>query len=209
MVRFHPQWQRARELVRSGRIGELRAIQVFFSYYNDDPENIRNVPAFGGGGLMDIGCYLVLAARLAFASEPRRVVAAVEVDPAGGTDVLTSAILEFPAGHAVFTCSTRMAPYQRVHVLGDRGRIELVVPFNAPPDRPTLVLVDDGSGLFGEGVETIEVPPADQYTIQGDLFSRAVREGTPLPFPLEESVRMMEVVDALFASARSGAWVAL
>ena len=148
MVRSHPQWLKARDLVRSGRIGPLRAVTGFFSYFNDNPSNIRNIVQVGGGALMDIGCYLVTTARLLFEKEPARVFAAIERDPAMGTDRLTSITLDFGSGHAIGTCSTQLVPYQRVHALGTRGRIEFEIPFNVPPDRPRASFVDDGSDFF-------------------------------------------------------------
>ncbi|MBV9929282.1 MAG: Gfo/Idh/MocA family oxidoreductase [Acidobacteria bacterium] len=206
MVRTHPQWLAARGLVRSGRVGELRAIEAFFSYFNRDPANIRNIPEAGGGALMDIGCYPIQISRFVYGAEPRRVLGFVERDPEMKTDRLTSAILEFETGRAAFTCSTQLAPHQRVELVGTQGRIEIEIPFNAPPDRPTRILVDDGSALGGANAETIEFPPCDQYTIQGDLFSRAVREGTGQAAPLEDAVSNMAVIDAVFRSAESGRW---
>jgi predicted dehydrogenase len=197
MVRTHPQWVRTRELVRSGAIGELKAILGFFSYFNADPGNIRNVPEFGGGALMDIGCYPIHCSRFIFKAEPTRVSAAIEIDRALGTDRLASAILEYPAGQAVFTCSTQLASYQRMQFFGTRGRIEIEIPFNAPPDRPTRILVNG---------DVEEFPVCDQYTIQGDLFSRAIREGGPVPVPLEDSIRNMGVIEAVARAARSGGW---
>jgi predicted dehydrogenase len=206
MVRTHPQWEAARGLVRSGRVGELRSIEAFFSYFNRDPANIRNIPAAGGGALLDIGCYPIQISRFVYGAEPRRVLGLVERDPEMKTDRLTSAILEFETGRAAFTCSTQLAAHQRVELIGTRGRVEVEIPFNAPPDRPTRILVDDGSALGGANAETMEFPPCDQYTIQGDLFSRAVREGTEQPIPLEDAVNNMAVIDALFRSAESGRW---
>jgi predicted dehydrogenase len=206
MVRFHPQWRRARELARTGSIGELRAIQTFFSYHLLDPANVRNRPP-GGGGLYDIGCYAILTARFIFGAEPTRVVATIEWDPKFKTDRLTGALLEFPGGrHLTFTVGTQTSAHQRVTIVGDQGRIEIMIPFNAPPDRPTEIAIDDGADLFGGGrrIETFSV--CDQYTLQGDAFSRAVRDGSPLEFPLEDAVANMAVIDALFRSARSGAW---
>jgi predicted dehydrogenase len=206
MVRTHPQWTAARELVRAGRVGELRAIESVFSYFNRDPSNIRNIPAAGGGALMDIGCYPIHISRFVYGAEPRRVLGLVERDPEMKTDRLTSAVLDFESGRATFTCSTQLVPHQRVELIGTRGRVQIEVPFNAPPDRPTRILVDDGSALGGANAEPIEFPPCDQYTIQGDLFSRAVREGTEQPIPLEDAVNNMAVIDALFRSAESGRW---
>jgi predicted dehydrogenase len=208
MVRTHPQWAATRELIRAGRVGELRAAAGFFSYFNRDPANIRNRREAGGGALMDIGCYPITVSRFAFNDEPRRCLGLVERDPEMGTDRLTSAVLDFPSGRATFTCGTQLVPYQRMQFFGTRGRIEVEVPFNAPPDRPTRIFVDDGSDIFGAGVEVLEFAPCDQYTIQGDLFSRALREGTAQPIPLEDAVRNMAVIDAVFRSAESGGWEA-
>jgi predicted dehydrogenase len=206
MVRTHPQWLRTRELVRGGRIGEFRASMGFFSYFNRDPSNIRNVRAWGGGGLFDIGCYPIHTSRFIFGEEPRRVTALLERDPEMHTDRLTSAMLDFPSGQAVFTCSTQLVPYQRMQFLGTRGRIEIEIPFNAPPDRPCRIFVDDGSDLFGAGVQAETFPVCDQYTIQGDLFSQAVRGEGQVPVSIEDAVCNMAVIDALFRSAESGRW---
>ncbi len=206
MVRTHPQWLRTRDLVRSGRIGELRSITGFFSYSNGDPKNIRNIPEYGGGALMDIGCYPITTSRFVFGQEPTRVLGLIERDPQMGTDRLTSAILDFPRGRATFTCSTQLVPYQRMQFFGTKGRIEIEVPFNAPIDRPCRIFIDDGSDLFGGGIETELIPPCDQYTIQGDLFSRAIREDTEVPVTLEHAVENMAVIEAVFRSAHRGDW---
>jgi predicted dehydrogenase len=206
MVRTHPQWLRARELVRSGEIGELRAVMTAFSYNNRDPKNIRNVEEWGGGGLMDIGCYPIHLSRFLFEDEPTRALGQIERDPEMRIDRLTSALLDFPTGQAVFTCSTQMVPYQRVQILGTRGRIEVEIPVNAPPNRPCRIFVDNGADVFGSGVRTEQFEVCDQYTIQGDLFSKAVREGGEVPVPLEDSIRNMAVIEAVFRSAREDAW---
>jgi len=209
MVRTHPQWLRARELARSDEIGELRAVMGAFSYFNRDPNNIRNVPEFGGGALMDIGCYPIQIARFLFAEEPLEVSAAIERDPDMAVDRLTSAVLRFPTGQCTFTCSTQLVPYQRVQIFGTKGRIEVEIPFNAPPDRPCRVVIDNGADVFGGGIRTEEFAVCDQYTIQGDAFSRAVREGGEVPTPLEDSVRNLAVIEAVLESAASGRIVKL
>jgi predicted dehydrogenase len=207
MVRTHPQWLRTRELITSGRIGQLRSIQGFFSYFNADPKNIRNIPECGGGALMDIGCYPINTARFVFGEEPLRVSGLIDRDPTLKVDRLTSAILEFPSGHAVFTCGTQLVPYQRMQLLGTKGRIEVEIPFNAPNDRPCRIIIDDGRDLFGGGITVETFPACDQYTIQGDVFSRAVREGTRVPVPVTDAIKNMAVIEAVFRSAESGAWV--
>jgi predicted dehydrogenase len=209
MIRSAPQWLRLRELINQGRIGELRSVAGFFSYHNIDPANIRNQVESGGGALMDIGCYLIHSARYAFAQEPTRVVARIDRDPKMHTDRLTSALLDFPAGQAIFTCSTQLVPYQRVHFFGTRGRIEIEIPFNAPIDRPTRLFIDDGSDLFGGGITTETFPVSNQYTAQGDDFSKAVLENTEVPVPVEEGIKNMAVIDAILHSADSGQWVSI
>jgi len=206
MVRAHPQWQRARELVRGGRIGELRAIQGFFSYHLTDPANVRNQAEIGGGGLYDIGVYPTVTARYVSGEEPRRVVAILERDPVMKIDRLASAILDFPFGQASFTCATQLVPWQRMQIFGTRGRIEIEIPFNAPPERPCRIFIDDGSELGGASATVETLPVCNQYTLQGTLFSECVRTGRPPEFPLEDAVRNMRVIDALFRSAAKGGW---
>ncbi len=206
MVWTHPQWRKAVEVCRSGALGQVRGYSGAFSYYNDDPSNIRNVVEWGGGAIMDIGCYLVVTSRMMFGEEPRRVMALVERDAASGVDVLSSMMLDFPSGQAVGICSTRMVPYQRVQVFGTLKRLEVEVPFNAPPDRPCRMWLDDGGDLSGGHVETLTVDTVDQYRVQGDLLSKAILDHTPQPYPLEMTVRNMDIIDALFRSAQRGTW---
>lgn len=206
MVWTHPQWLAARDLVRSGRIGDLQGYVGCFSYFNDDPADIRNVRAWGGGGLMDIGCYLLVTSRFVTGAEPRRVCGLVRRDEASGVDTLTSMLLDYDGVQAIGLCSTRMVPYQRVQILGTTGRIEIEIPFNAPPDRACRLFVDDGRDVFGAGIETIELPACDQYTIQGDLFSTAIQDDTDVPYPLEMSLANMRLIEAVFRSAEQGTW---
>jgi predicted dehydrogenase len=209
MIRSHPQWLRAKQLISADRIGPLRAVNAVFSYFNADPANIRNQPDTGGGALYDIGCYCIQSARYGFGQEPTRVCGLIDRDPQLGTDRLTSALLDFPAGQAIFTCSTQLVPYQRVQFFGTKGRIEIEIPFNAPPDRPTRIFVDIGGELFGSGITTETFPVVDQYTLQGDAFSRAVIDGSPPPVSLEEGIANMAVITAIFDSAHSGQWTTL
>jgi predicted dehydrogenase len=206
MIRSYAQWLRVRELLTEGRIGELRSIVGFFSYFEMDPSIIYNRVECGGGALLDIGCYLIHASRFAFAQQPTRVVALIDRDPQMHIDRLTSAILDFPSGQAIFTCSTQLVPYQRVHFLGTHGRIEIEVPFNAPMDRPTRLFIDDSGDLFGGGITTETFSACDQYTLQGDAFAKAVLEGTEVPVSVEDAIGNMAVIDAIFNSANSGQW---
>jgi predicted dehydrogenase len=184
-------------LIHTGKIGSLRSITGFFSYFNDDLTNIRNQLELGGGALMDIGCYPITISRFMYETEPRRVLGLIERDAETGTDTLTTAVLDFPNGHSTFTCSTRLAPYQRMIFHGTRGRIEVLIPFNAPHDHPTQIMLNDA---------TIEFPICDQYEIQGTLFSRAIRENRAQEIPLEDAINNMSVIDAVFRSATTGQW---
>ncbi len=206
MVKTHPQWLRTRELIRKGVIGELRAIAGVFSYFNRDPENVRNNAEWGGGGMMDIGCYPITTSRFVFGEEPVRVAGLIELDPDFKTDRLASAILEFPSGQAVFTCSTQLVAYQRMQFLGTTGRIEIEIPFNASPDRACRLFIDDGRDVFGGGIRIEMIPVCDQYTVQGDAFSRAIREGGEVPVPLEDAIANMAVIEAVFRAGESGRW---
>ena len=206
MVKTHPQWVRTRELIRAGAIGELRAIAGVFSYFNRNAANVRSVLEWGGGGMMDIGCYPITTSRFIFGEEPARVVGLIERDPEFKTDRLASVILDFPAGQAAFTCSTQMVPYQRMQFLGTKGRMEIEIPYNAPVDRPTRIFMDDGRDVFGGGVTTESFPACDQYSIQGDAFSRAVRGQGEVPSSIEDAIKNMAVIEAVFRSGESGKW---
>lgn len=202
MYRHHPQWQKARQLVREGQIGTLKTIQSLFSYHNVDPGNIRNMADIGGGGLMDIGCYPISLSRFIFDAEPNRVMGIVERDPNFKTDRTASAVLDFGNGTSSFTCSTQLAPYQRVHIVGDQGRVEIEIPFNAPNDSPCKLWHQVESGEINE----IEFEVCDQYGIQGDLFSQAIRNDSPVPTPISDAVGNMKVIEAIVRSADSGQW---
>jgi predicted dehydrogenase len=207
MVRFHPQWLRARELVREGRIGTLRAVQMFFGYNNPDPANVRNKADIGGGGLYDIGCYAIVAGRFFFAAEPSRAVALVDRDPVFRTDRLTSALVDCGDGRRLdFTVSTQIAPHQRLQLCGSKGRIEIPIPVNAPQGAATRLLIDDCSSLEGAGIVTETIPESDQYQLQGEAFSRAVRGEVTLPYGVEDAIANMRVIDAVFRSEESGRW---
>ena len=204
MVRMHPQWLAVRDLVGAGRIGELRQITSHFSYDRRDPDDIRSRREWGGGVLMDVGCYAVMLSRWLFASEPTEVTAMLDRDSERGIDRLTSAVLRFSSGQATFTCGGQLVRHQRVRIFGARGRIEVEIPLNAPPDRGCRIFIDDGRDTAGSGVEVITAPVADQYIVQADHFARAIRGLGTFPIPLEDSVANMAVIDALFRSAETG-----
>ncbi|MBM3520163.1 MAG: Gfo/Idh/MocA family oxidoreductase [Alphaproteobacteria bacterium] len=204
MVRHASQWLAVRELVRRGRIGEVRAIQVFFSYFNRDPKNVRNMADIGGGGLLDIGCYPITVSRFIFEDEPKRVTATFDRDPRFKTDRTAGGLADFGEGrHLSFSISTQTAPYQRAHIVGTKGRIEIEIPFNAPPDRPNRYFVQAMEMNVGTW---IELPVSDQYQLQAEAFGRAIRGTEKLAWGVEDAIRNMRVIDAFFRSERSRRW---
>jgi predicted dehydrogenase len=209
MVRNHPQWLAAKELVASGRIGELRVVAGHFAYFKRDPNDVRSVPEWGGGGLMDVGCYPITMSRWLFGEEPKAVIGILDRDPALRVDRIVSALMRFPSGgQATFTCAMQLVHYQRMQLHGTQGRIELQIPFNAPNDRPTRIFVDDGRELGDRSAEAIDFPVVDQYTLQGDNFSAAIRGEGSVPVSVEDAVGNMAVIDAVFRSVGSGRWEA-
>src|SRR5262245_7954119 len=206
MVRTHPQWLGVRKLVESGRIGELRLIVGHFSYFRRDPNDIRSRADWGGGAMLDIGCYPITLSRWLFNAEPLEVTGQLEHDPDLGIDRLGSALLRFPNGQAAFTCAGQLAPHQRMQILGTTARIEVEIPFNAPPDRACRILVDDGTQFAGGSAEVIEFPATDQYALQADRFSDAIRGRGEVPVSIEDAIANMSVIDAIFAAAKSRRW---
>jgi predicted dehydrogenase len=210
MVRFHPQWHRAREIVRSGELGDIHAIRAVFSYYNVDPENVRNIADIGGGGLMDIGCYPITGSRFLFEAEPKRVVALVERDPAFKTDILASVIADYGQGRQLsFVCATQSVGHQKIEVIGSRARVEIVIPFNAPPDTPTALLVDHGANMDTSLARREIIPACDQYTEEAEAFALAVLGEKPLPYGIEDAIQNMRILDAIFKSEKTNGWVSL
>jgi predicted dehydrogenase len=204
MYRFHPQWEIIRGLVGEGSIGALTTVYSIFTYYNVDPKDYRNVPQYGGGGLLDIGCYSISTSRWLFGVEPKRIFGVVEYDPTFGIDRLASAILDFGIGTATFTCATQVPRYQREEVYGTLGRIVIDDPFNPPLDAPArgwLYTVNKTRELVSAA--------ADHYARMGEAFARAVLTGTQVPTPLEDALANMRAIDAVFESGRTGQWVAI
>jgi predicted dehydrogenase len=208
MVKTHPQWIKAKELVQKGKLGKVSLIHGFFSYYNVKPENIRNKPEHGGGAIWDIGCYPVFTSRTVLGEEPVRLVASMEYDPDFGTDRLASVIIEFPSARAVFSVSTQLVPYQRMQFFGDQKELEIRIPFNAPPDRPCEIRISSGD-IFRENYETVQFETSNQYRIQAEAFSKAVAHDAEVPVPLEEAKANARVLEAIFLSAKENRWVDL
>lgn len=205
MVRSHPQWQVVRELISSGRIGEMRLVTGHFSYYRVDPNDVRSNPEWGGGALMDIGCYPIIISRWMFGEEPTSVIGQYELDPNFGVDRLGSALMRFSKGQASFTFSGQLVPHQRMQIFGTTGRIEVSIPFNAPYAKAAIIRLDEGRELGALG-ETIEVPAADQYALQSDNFAAAIRGERATVMSLEDSIGNMSVIDALVRSVATQRW---
>lgn len=201
MYRHHPRWVKVKELVTDGALGKVRTIRSFFSYYNDDPENIRNKPELGGGSLMDIGCYCISVPRFLFDEEPVRVLGSMETDPDLHVDRLTSGMMEFPGGTATFTCATQLAPHQSVSIFGTEGKMEIPMPFNPPTDRPTIIHL-----YTKDESREISIAPCNQYTIQGDLFSKAILEDKEVPTRLDDALANMKVIDSITQSSKEKSW---
>lgn len=207
MVRHHPQWRRAREIVQSGRLGDVKVMSALFAYFNVDPANVRNQADIGGGALYDIGCYPIVTARFIFGAEPIRVAAVMDRDPNFQTDRIVSSIAEFPGGrHLIFSAATQLVPRQHVQIMGTKARLEVMIPFNAPPGQPTILRLDDGSDLSGGNITAELLPACDQYGLQAEAFSQAVRGLAPLEYGLPDAIANMAVIDAMIAAARSGKW---
>jgi predicted dehydrogenase len=209
MVRVHPRWLAARELVRKGKLGELRAFIGTFGYHARDRANVRYDPAMGGGVLLDVGFYPVTMSRFCFDAEPTAVLAQCDRESPDGVDVLTSAVLRFPRGQAVFTCGMQLAPTQHAQLLGSKGHIDLPHAWTPAPDQPSLLVLETSAQLEASAAERIELAPVNQYTLLAELFARAARGGGPPPIPLEDSIRNMAVLDALRQSAATGRWEAV
>ena len=202
MYRFHPQWVRTAEIVKSGELGTVLATSGVFSYTNMDGENIRNKADCGGGALLDIGCYTVSSSRLLMGGEPKRVAASLIRDPVFKTDILSSAILDYGDGRtAAFTVSTQMFPHQRITAYGTSGTLSVEVPFNMFVDIPGVLTI--ATNIAKREVKT-EI--ADQYLLMYDAFARAIIEKTDVPIPISDAVANMAVLDAVFAAAVSGNW---
>lgn len=202
MYQFHPQWTAVLDMVRNGRIGSLVTVQTWFSYFGDDPANIRHNPDWGGGALMDIGCYAIHSARQLFGSEPTRVQGTLEIHPTFGVDVTCSGILDFDSGHASFTVSTQSDGDQRVHIVGTEGRIEITRPFNAIADRPMVVRVGSGMGeTYADPLDDIAFGPADQYSLMAECFAASILADEPVPVSLDDAINNMRVIDAIRGAA--------
>lgn len=204
MYKHHPRWRKALEVVQEGRIGSLKTVHTHFSYFNNNPGNIRNKPGMGGGSLMDIGCYGISGARFLFEKEPDRVFGTMEMDPELKVDRLTSGILHFENGQGIFSCATQMMRHQSVEIFGTEGRMDIPMPFNPSSDKPTHIYLWNE-----EGKQVLQFDPCNQYTLQGDNFSKAIVEEKDLPFGMDDAIANMKVIDAVVASNRKGKWVRL
>ncbi|WP_209328902.1 Gfo/Idh/MocA family protein [Lunatimonas salinarum] len=208
MVASNPQWKKAREIIASGQLGTLRAVQGFFSYFNRQKDNIRNIPENGGGGVWDIGCYPVFTSRFALGEEPQRLAALLDFDPDFGTDRVGSVILQYPSVQMTFSISTQLMPYQRMMFYGEKKALEVRIPFNAPVDQPNELHIHHGD-ILGHQVEVLQLPVSDQYTEQAEEFSQAILQNTDVPVSLESAYQNTRILQAIFQAAKEERWVNL
>jgi predicted dehydrogenase len=205
MVRHNPQWLAVRDMVKKGVIGEVRAIQAYFTFFNRDPKNVRNDPRIGGGALYDIGCYPITISRFIWGAEPKRVIAAIDRDPAFKIDRTASGLADFGQGRQLsFMVSMQLALFQRVQIGGTKGRIDVEIPFNAPPDKPNRVFLQTNQHDW-EG-EWREFPVSDQYQMQAEAFGRAIRKKQKPAYGVDDAIQNMKIIDAYFRSEKSGKW---
>jgi predicted dehydrogenase len=204
MYRFHPEWQRVYELISVGEIGEVQSIYTFFAYNNPDPKNIRNNPDYGGGGLLDIGCYAVSISRFLLGKEPRKVISLIYNDSNFKVDILSSGIIDFGKARSLFTVATKLFSNQRVDINGSRGYINILIPFNIYPDVPAKVSI-----TTSVGTRTLEFFPVDQYGLEFESFSLSIRNNKSTPIPSDDIVNNQKVLDALFESAKTKSWISV
>ncbi len=211
VYRNHPQWARIGELLRDDAIGQVRAVQGTMAKQFLDPNDIRNNPALGGGALYDLGSYVTSACRTVFGREPSRVVAAIERDPVFGIDRLTTAILDFGDGHASFTVASQSGPsgwgsHQQLSVLGSQGWLRCDFPYAQARPTACHIHVGDSSSVGAFATSTLTFEPVNQFALQIERFSRRVGGDDVPSWPIEDAKATLQVIEALFASARSGRW---
>ncbi|TCO10918.1 Gfo/Idh/MocA family protein [Natronoflexus pectinivorans] len=201
MYRFHPLWKHIKDMIATNQIGDINQIQTSFSYNNPSPGNIRNIEEYGGGALMDIGCYAVSVPRFLLGKEPSRVLSLVTRHPEFKTDMHTSGILDFDESRASFYVSTLSEPFQKVDIIGTSGSITVHLPFNTYVDVPAEVSISSSTGS-----RIIKFPPSDAYGLMFDAFAEALINEQPMPVETMDAVNNMKVIDALKKSAQSNVW---
>jgi predicted dehydrogenase len=204
MITYHPQWLKARELIASGAIGTLKHVQAAFTYYNVDPNNMRNIPELGGGALPDIGVYPTVSTRFATGKEPLRVQADVERDAKFGTDIYSSVRADFGDFELSFYLSTQLANRQLIVFHGDKGFIEIRSPWNAGLYEHHKVELHNQKHT---DATVFRFPGANQYRLQVETFSRAAQGSGDTVFSLEDSIRNQKLIDAVFRAGEAGGWV--
>lgn len=202
MYKHHPQWKKAINIIQSGKLGVLKSVQSYFSYLMDDPGNIRNRVEFGGGGLLDIGCYSVSLSRLITGQEPERVFGNWRLSRELKTDIFFTGIIEFRDVISTFTCATNVIPHQRVEITGSEASLELTSPFNPSVQEPIILKLTRGNST-----ENFKIPVCNQFTMMSDNFANCIINDVPVPYSLKDSYCNMLVLDALKKSAETNATV--
>ncbi|SMO60694.1 Predicted dehydrogenase [Saccharicrinis carchari] len=201
MYKFHPLWIYAKEVITTNQIGRIMYIHTSFAYHNPAPDNIRNIKEFGGGALMDIGCYAISSSRFLLDAEPQRVMAIHQQHPEFKTDTLGSAIMDYDGRHASYTVSTLSQANQGVDIVGSSGRIRIPVPFNTYVDTPSEIIINTA-----QGERSVSFAVCDQYGLMFDAFSECLIKKMPLPIEPTDVLNNMKVIDAVFKSAQSQQW---
>lgn len=196
MWRFHPTHRRVRELIRQDAIGSVRFVRSAFTFTLQRGPNVRLTETLAGGGLMDVGCYCVSAARFLFDAEPTQAYARADVDPEYKVDMLASGILEFPTGRATFDCGFELPFRCDYEVVGSKGRITVPNAFLPGPDAE-LILEANGK------TEREAFPGLNQWQLEFEHLSRSIREGTPLDYDTDDAIKQQRVLDAIQRSFHS------
>jgi predicted dehydrogenase len=204
MVTYHPQWQLVRSLLADGAIGTLKHIQGVFTYYNVDPNNMRNKVELGGGGLPDIGVYPTVTARFATGKEPLRARASIERDPNFGTDIYANCQYDFGSFDMTFYCSTQLALRQSMAFHGDKGVIEVSAPFNSLNYDAVSVSLYNASH---SEMKKWNFQTAYQYQLQIEAIGDRIAGEDVALFSLESSRANQAAIDALYAADLSDGWV--
>lgn len=203
MVTYSPVWRKVRSLIREGAIGRLKHVQGAFSYYLRDPNNMRNIPELGGGGLPDIGVYPTISTRFVTGKEPLRVQADTERDPDFGTDIYSSVRADFGEFELSFYIATQLAARQVMVFHGDQGYIEVKSPFNANrygAEEIELTNQNHSQSTF------FRFQDCRQYRLQAEAFTRAVMGENEEIVTLENSKLNQKVIDAIYRASEKGGW---
>ena len=195
--RCHPRMAKVREIIASGRIGELRTIQVgFHIHFRGGPENYRMKNAMGGGPLMDLGCYCVSFCRMIAGGEPESVTCLAQIDPETRVDAQAAGTLKFPSGLvASFSCGNLCGRSQsEAFIHGSKGSIEVTEPWGPVHDGAPIII------RTGDDEDVIEVKAGyDLYANEALTVAQHVDERQAPAMTWADSLGQARTMDALRA----------